>query len=345
MLNQKEVLLDIEDLRIYFYTDDGIVRAVDGVSLQSHRGKTLGIVGESGCGKTVTARSVLQIVSVPGRIVGGRITFHRPRTHDDTIIVDELVLTDLPPKGKQIQRIRGDEIAMIFQEPMSAFSPVHTIGTQISETVRLHNSVSKEEARQRALEVLRQVGMPEAERNLDRYPHQLSGGMCQRAMIAMALSCEPTLLIADEPTTALDVTTEAQILELLLEVQQSLGMTIMYITHDLGVIAQIADEVCVMYLGKVVERAPVDALFYDPKHPYTKALLRSIPRIGYGSDEWLETIVGNVPDPYSLPSGCRFHPRCPSFMEGICDVREPDTYELGEGHTASCHLYKKEQAL
>jgi len=278
-------------------------------------------------------------VAAPGKIVRGKVTLHRELVRDHTVVFDDVVLTDLDANGREMQSIRGKEMSMVFQEPMSAFSPVHTVGSQITEAILLHSDVSKEDARGRAIDMLRQVGMPEAESAMNRLPHQLSGGMCQRALIAMALSCEPNLLIADEPTTALDVTTQAQILDLLKDIQGRLNMTILYITHDMGVIAQLCDEVCVMYLGKVVERANVYDLFYDTKHPYTRALLRSIPRLGHVKGAQLESISGEVPDPYNLPSGCKFHPRCASFMPGVCDLREPEMTTLGENHSVSCFLY------
>jgi peptide/nickel transport system ATP-binding protein len=284
------------------------------------------------------AKAIMNIVPHPGRIEGGRIVLHR-RPDDSGGDADDVIITDLDPTGSQIRAIRGNEIAIVFQEPMSSLSPVHTIGNQIAEAVRLHNDVTRSEARSRAIEILRLVGMPEATLNVDRYPHQLSGGMCQRAMIGMALVCQPSLLIADEPTTALDVTTEAQILDLIRELQAQMGMAILFITHNLGVIAQLADDICVMYGGRVVERASVDALFYDPKHPYTQALLRSVPRIGQTSGKQLAAIEGNVPHPFAIPSGCPFHPRCASAIDGVCDVITPGVITVGEDHTVVCHLY------
>ena len=279
-MNEDQLLLEVKNLRTYFFLGEGTVRAVDGADFGIGRGHTLGVVGESGCGKSVTALSVLRIVPSPGRIVEGEILFHRLLRGDGSSVTQVVDLTALNPRGSEIRSIRGAEIAMVFQEPMTSLSPVHTIGNQIMEGITLHQEVSKAEARERALGMLARVGMPQPSQTIDSYPHQLSGGMRQRGMIAMALSCNPSLLIADEPTTALDVTTEAQILELMRDLQQELGMAIMYITHDLGVIAEMAEEVVVMYLGKVVERADVDSLFYDPQHPYTRALLKSIPRIG-----------------------------------------------------------------
>jgi oligopeptide/dipeptide ABC transporter ATP-binding protein len=332
----EDPLIEVKDLKTYFYLDEGTARAVDGVTFAIPRGKTLGVVGESGCGKSVTARSILRIVQPPGRIVGGEIIYHRRRQARDGSEVQELVnLTALDPRGSAIRAIRGNEIAMIFQEPMTAFSPVHTIGNQLMEAIKLHQKVDDHNARVRAIEMLARVGVPAAATRIDDYPLHFSGGMRQRAMIAMALSCRPSLLIADEPTTALDVTTEAQILELLRDIQQSYGMAMMYITHNLGVIAELADEVVVMYMGRVVEHADVASLFEAPQHPYTQALLRSIPRIGQRAGE-LEVIAGMVPDPYRLPRGCKFHPRCREFEPGLCDQQEPSLEELTPGHHVRC---------
>ncbi|MFL5807696.1 MAG: ABC transporter ATP-binding protein [Roseiflexaceae bacterium] len=342
-MDNRPVLLEVEDLKTHIFLDEGTVRAVDGASFMIHRGETLGVVGESGCGKSITARSIMRIERKPGRIVGGKILWHRtPATNGDRSRAHTIDLATLDPQGDEIRNIRGGEIAMVFQEPMSSLSPVHTIGNQIMEAILLHQHVSKEEARQKALLVLNQVGMPQPNRIIDRYSHQLSGGMRQRAMIAMALSCHPDLLIADEPTTALDVTTEAQILTLMRTLQQELGMAIMFITHNLGVVAQMTERVIVMYMGLVVEEASVDALFYEPKHPYTQALLHSIPKLGSkvsGQSGRLASIRGTVPDPFNLPKGCPFHPRCKDVIRGVCDVLEPPVIEVGLGHTARCHLY------
>ena len=327
-------LLEVQDLKTYFFLEEGTVKAVDGVSFSIHRGTTLGIVGESGCGKSITARSILRTVRSPGKIVSGSMMYHRQIQGGDGINQTEIIdLTTLDPEGAEIRHIRGNEIAMIFQEPMSSLSPVHTIGDQMMETIRLHQGVSQAEARNRAIEMLQRVGMPQPTRTVDRYRHQLSGGMRQRAMIALALSCQPALLIADEPTTALDVTTQAQILELMKDLQQEFGMAIMFITHDLGVIAEMADEVIVMYLGHEVEAADVDTLFHAPKHPYTRALLRSIPRIDERV-ELLQTIQGMVPDPYSIPAGCRFHPRCPHYLPETCAA--PELIQIESHHVARC---------
>jgi peptide/nickel transport system ATP-binding protein len=275
----------------------------------------------------------LRIVERPGRIVSGSILLRRD---DDDEGVD---LAQLEPDGREMRRIRGEDIALIFQEPMTSFSPVHTIGNQIVETVRLHQGVGKREARERAVEALRLVGVSSPERRVDEYAFQLSGGLRQRAMIALALSCSPRILIADEPTTALDVTTQAQILALLADLQRREGMAIILITHNLGVVAEMCDEVAVMYLGRVVEQGPVDAIFHDPKHPYTRALLRSMPSIEARVRSRLPVIEGSIPHPYNRPAGCPFHPRCPDFMPGRCDQIEPPPLSVGDGHDAACLLY------
>jgi peptide/nickel transport system ATP-binding protein len=330
-------LLSVRDLKTYFAQDEGLVKAVDGVSFDVAPGGTLGIVGESGCGKSVTARSILRIVDRPGRIVDGEIRFRRAsRNGGAAAVVD---LTKLEPNGEEMRAIRGAEIALIFQEPMSSFSPVHTVGSQIVEAILLHQPVSRREARDRAIEMLRRVGVSTPEQRMDQLSNQLSGGLRQRAMIAMALSCHPTLLIADEPTTALDVTTQTQILELMRQLQREDGMAIILITHDLGVVAEMATHVAVMYLGRVVEQAPVDAIFHAPKHPYTRALLRSIPRMRARSRERLRPIAGAVPHPYDRPTGCPFHPRCPDAIPGRCNVDAPRLRPVGDGHAVSCFLY------
>jgi len=313
---------------------------VDGASFAVKRGKVLGVVGESGCGKSVTAQSILRIVPNPGEIAGGKILYYRQtRDNGASTVTDVVDLTALNPRGREIRSIRGSEIAMVFQEPMTSLNPVYTIGNHLTEAITLHQDVTKDEARERAIDILQQVGMPQPERVVNNYPHQLSGGMRQRAMIAIGLSCRPSLLIADEPTTALDVTTEAQILDLMRDLQAQMGMAIMYITHDLGVVAEICDDVIVMYLGKVAEEADIDTIFYNPKHPYTQALLKSIPMITSATKERLEPIQGIVPDPYTVIPGCPFWPRCPEFMPGKCDVQEPDEITLEAGHRVRCHLY------
>jgi peptide/nickel transport system ATP-binding protein len=331
-----EALLSVRDLKTYFFADEGVTRAVDGASFDVRPGKTLGIVGESGCGKSVTARSILRIVERPGRIVAGQILFSRSGS-----IVD---LAGFAADGHPMREIRGGEISLVFQEPMTSFSPVHTIGSQIIEAIQLHRRLSKSAARGRAVELMRLVGIPRAEARLDEYAFQLSGGLRQRAMIAMALVAAPRLLIADEPTTALDVTTQAQILALLRELQQRNGMAIMLITHDLGVIAEMADEVVVMYLGRVVEQGPVDDIFHNPKHPYTRALLRSIPSVHAVRRSQLTTISGSIPHPFNRPPGCPFHPRCPAFKPGTCDQTEPVLAPVADHQSVSCFLYEPSSA-
>ena len=339
-MDNRPPLLEVQDLQTYFFLDEGTVRAVDGASFTIRRGKTLGVVGESGCGKSVMAMSILRIVPQPGRIVGGKILFHRQHSNGGASRLTETVdLTSLDPRSREIRSIRGAEISMVFQEPMTALSPVHTIGNQIGEVITLHQEVSEEVARGKVIEMLERVGMPQPQRTIDRYPFELSGGMRQRAMIAMAVSCHPTLLIADEPTTALDVTTEAQILQLMRNLQRELGMAIMYITHNLGVVAQMTEEVIVMYLGKVVEVADVDSIFFDARHPYTRALLRSIPQLGRKARQQLETIKGSVPDPYNIPPGCPFHPRCNEARRGVCDREDLPWVEVAPGHKVRCHRY------
>ena len=324
----REPLLEINDLKTHFFTDDGVVRAVDGVSFSIGKGETLAVVGESGCGKSITAFSTMRLIpEPPGKIVDGQILFHQNGSAP-------LDLTKMDARGAKMRDIRGNDIAMIFQEPMTSLSPVHTIGNQIGEAIELHQEVDKEEARKRAGEVLRKVRLPEPERQLDAYPHELSGGMRQRAMIAMALSCNPSLLIADEPTTALDVTVQAQILDLMVALQDEIGMSILLITHDLGVVAWMADNVAVMYLGKVVEYADVRTIFKDPKHPYTQGLINSIPKIG--QKEKLVPIEGSVPDPFERPVGCSFAPRCPHAMDKC--TQEPELVEVVDGHQVSCWL-------
>ena len=332
MAMDSDALLSVRNLHTRFFQDEGTTKAVDGASFDVRAGKTLGIVGESGCGKSVTAQSILRIVEPPGRIVEGEILLTRPNgTRTD--------LVELPANGREIRSIRGGEIGLVFQEPMTSFSPVHTVGAQIVEAVTLHNDVTAKEARARGIEALRKVGIPKPERRIDEYSFELSGGLRQRAMIAVALSCDPNLLIADEPTTALDVTTQAQILDLLRKIQQERGMAVMLITHNLGVVAEMADDVVVMYLGRVVEQGKVDDIFHDPKHPYTKALLQSIPSIDSVPREKLPTISGSIPHPFNRPKGCPFHPRCVSAMPGRCDTADPSLREIGDGRKASCFLY------
>ena len=338
-MNEKPVipLLQVKGLKTHFFLEEGTVRAVDGADFVIAPGSTVGVVGESGCGKSVTAFSILQLISPPGRIVEGQILWSRQNGKGAT--AQAIDLAKLRPDSLEMRAVRGGEIAMIFQEPMVSLSPVHTIGDEIIEMIRLHNQVSPREARERAIEMLKKVGIPEPAQRVDAYPFQLSGGMRQRAMIAMALSCNPALLIADEPTTALDVTTQAQILELMMQLKRDFGMAIMLITHNLGVVAEICEQVIVMYLGEVVEQASVDALFHEPLHPYTEALLRSIPILGQSRLGRLDPIIGMVPDPYNRPKGCAFHPRCKRFIEGRCNQDKIELVELPDGRLVRCVLY------
>ena len=338
-------VLRVKDLRVHFFLDEGLVRAVDGVSFDVRPGQVVGIVGESGCGKSVTMKAILQIVEPPGRIVGGQILFQK-----DSAPVD---LTRLSPKGAELRAIRGAEIALIPQEPMAAFSPVHSVGEQIIEALRLHERqwrpsgprLSRAEARSMTVDLFRSVGISMPEARVDAYSWQLSGGLRQRAMIAMALSCRPRLLIADEPTTAIDVTTQAQILNLLRDLQRRHGTAIVFITHDLGVIAQMAHYVVVMYLGRVMEQGPVEQIFHAPKHPYTRALLKSIPSVNVAPRTLLPTIAGSIPHPLGRPRGCPFHPRCPDAMPGVCSERVPALGPVGPNQLASCFLYHRGEAV
>jgi oligopeptide/dipeptide ABC transporter ATP-binding protein len=330
-----EPLLEVKDLHIHFMTDEGAVKAVDGLDLTIDRGQTVCLVGESGCGKSVTSRALLKIIRSPGKLVGGQMLYHIRQPYGAPKIVD---IAAMDPKGSEIRNIRGKEIAMVFQEPMSSLSVMHTVGNQIIENILLHENMSKKQARARAIELLGLVEIPRPERLIDEYPFRLSGGMRQRVMIAMALSCNPTLLIADEPTTALDVTTQAQILKLMRSLQTQYGMAMLFITHDLGVVAEIADEVAVMYLGRIVEQSDVDTIFNAPKHPYTQALLRSIPRIT-AKRQTLDPIEGMVPSPFRRPSGCSFHPRCSQRFDP-CDTIVPAATQVGESHQVRCLLYE-----
>lgn len=328
-MDKKRILLEVIDLKTYFHTEQGFIKAVNGVSFTLMRGESLGIVGESGCGKTITALSIMQLISPPGEISGGKINYYK----NGNKVID---IASLEPHGSKIRSIRGNEIAMIFQEPMTSLNPVYTIGQQIIEAVQLHQNVDKEQARKRAIEMLNHVKISAPEQRVDEYQHQISGGMRQRAMIAMALSCNPKLLIADEPTTALDVTIEAQILALIKGIQQEMGMSLMIITHDLGVIGEMADHVVVMYMGKMVEKASTREIFQNPLHPYTIALMKSLPRIG--NKKRLVSISGSVPNPYLLPRGCCFAPRCPEAMS-ICNEKSPPTYERGYAHSVNCWIH------
>src|SRR6187399_760957 len=316
-------LLEVNNLRTHFPTRAGLVRAVDGVSFYLDRGELLGLVGETGCGKSMTALSVMRLIAPPGKIVGGEILFDSK---------DLLKLSD-----SEMREMRGDDIAMIFQDPMTSLNPVFTVGEQISEALRLHRKLSKKEARQATIEAMREVAIPDPARRVSDYPHQLSGGMRQRVMIAMALACNPKLLIADEPTTALDVTIQAQILDIILDLKSRFGMAIMLITHAMGVVAETAQRVVVMYAGKVIEEAPVDELFADPKHPYTQGLIRSIPRLDMAATRKtrLQTIAGTVPKLIAPPPGCRFAARC-NFATDACRIAEPALRELEPGHKVAC---------
>lgn len=322
-------LVTVENLSTHFFLDEGVVRAVDGVDLVVPRGKTLCVVGESGCGKSITAFSIMRMVARPGRIVEGRITLHRDG--------GDLELTALDDDSQQLRAIRGGDIAMIFQEPMTSLSPVHTVGAQIVEAVRLHTDLDKRRARDHAVSMMERVGISDAPRRFGQYPHELSGGLRQRIMVAMALSCRPALLIADEPTTALDVTIQAQILALMRRLQAEFDMAILLITHDLGVVAQMADEVAVMYMGRVVEFGPVERLFAAPRHPYTIALMRSLPGLGVERKSRLEVIEGSVPDAFQRLVGCPFHPRCGECRDGLCNAGgRPPLIELEPGHATAC---------
>jgi len=320
MINDRKLLLAVKDLKTYFFTEDGIVKAVDGVDFEVYQGETLGIVGESACGKSVTAFSIIRLLDYPGKTVGGEVIFKGENL--------------LKKTEDEMRRIRGKEIAMIFQEPMTALNPVLTVGFQISEALMTHFKISKEEAMKKSVELLKKVGIPIPEQRVNEYPHQLSGGMRQRAMIAMAMSCDPSLLIADEPTTALDVTIQAQILDLMRSLLQEFNGSLIMITHDLGVIAEIADRIAVMYAGKVVEYADKKTIFHGPLHPYTFGLLTSIPRLDVEMKK-LNVIPGTVPNPLHFPTGCKFNPRC-RFTTNKCREEEPPLIKIEEGHLVRC---------
>jgi oligopeptide/dipeptide ABC transporter ATP-binding protein len=328
-----DTVVALKNVATHFFLDEGVLKALDGVSFRIGAEKTLGVIGESGCGKSVTAQSILRIVPHPGKTVAGEIMFW----HRDGRAVN---LLEMHPDGNEIRAIRGREISMIFQEPMTSLSPVHTIGDQVSEVILLHRTRNKREAKEITLDMLNKVGISNAAQRFNEYPHQFSGGMRQRAMIAMALSCNPTLLIADEPTTALDVTVQAQILDLMHSMQAELGMAMMYITHDLGVIADVADEVAVMYLGMVAEYADVRSIFREPLHPYTRLLLKSIPRVGRKARVRLDAIEGNVPIPLNLRPQCPFVDRCPEAIPGVCQAAVPELYQPRPGHRVRCFLYR-----
>jgi len=318
-----ESLLNIDNLKVYYFTLEGIVKAVEGVHLKIGKGETLGLVGESGCGKSTTAHSILRLVKKPGKIVEGEIWFE----NEDLLAKSEA----------EMRKIRGARIAMIFQNPMSSLNPVFTVGSQIAESIKLHQNVKKREIKEKVLEILEKVGIPSARERMKDYPHEYSGGMCQRAMVAMALSCNPNLLIADEPTTNLDVTIQAQILDLLRALRKEFGASILLIGHDLGVISEVCDTVAVMYAGKLIEHADLATLFKEAKHPYTQALLGSIPRLDLETER-LRVIPGVVPQLINPPPGCRFHTRC-EYVKEICRKEEPPLIEIKQGHTVACFLY------
>ncbi|GAA4993956.1 ABC transporter ATP-binding protein [Actinopolymorpha pittospori] len=376
----EDVLLSVEGLKTHFFLDEGVVRSVDGVSLTVPRGRTVCVVGESGCGKSVTARSILGLVDPPGRIVegniwlrrppvdkglevagdstrarsrrgstkpsgglrtkaaGGRSTKRGPRTAEGA---DRIDLAVLDPHGEELRQVRGNEISMVFQEPMASLSPMYTVAQHLVEAIMLHRRVTRKDAWSRGVALLERVGIPRPEQRMDSYPFQLSGGMCQRVMIAIALACEPSLLIADEPTTALDVTTQARIIDLLTELQADTGMAMLFITHDLGVVAEVADEVVVMYLGTVVEQGSVDDIFHHPQHPYTKALLTSVPTMGSGVRQRKASIRGEVPHPLNRPPGCPYHPRCEHAIAGLCDTVDPPQVRVGPS-LSRCVLHDAE---
>jgi len=328
MADSNGKLLEVQDLRTYFHARHGVVKAVDGVDLSVRKGEVLGLVGESGCGKSVTSLSIMQLVPPPGKVNAGKILF------------DGRDMTEL--STKELEAMRGDAISMIFQQPQSSLNPVYEVGAQISEVFEIHRDYEKKVPEEKAIEMLRQVGIPDPESRAKSYPHEMSGGMAQRVMIAMALACEPELLIADEPTTALDVTIQAQILDLMRDLQRDRGTAVVLITHDLGVVAEMADRVAVMYAGEIVEETDVATLFNDPKHPYTQGLIGSIPVLGQVLDE-LAVIPGTVPSLVNLPDGCRFAPRCQARIDNkleICTQRQPSLEDIGGGHTVRCWLYQ-----
>ena len=330
-------ILEVHSLKTHFHLDEGTLKAVDDVDFSIRTGKTLGIIGESGCGKSVTAHSILNTVQMPGKVEAGVIEYRRQSG-------EIIEITKEKSNSEAMRSIRGKEISMIFQEPMTSMSPVYSIGHQMTEAILVHqkkrNKAAKKEAEERAIEMLNLVGMQGAKQRFNDYPHQLSGGMCQRAMIAMALSLNPSILIADEPTTALDVTVQAQIVDLMMKLQEDRGMSILYITHDMGVIAEVADDICVMYLGKVVEQASTQALFRNPIHPYTVRLLRSIPRLGQKvPGKRLDAIKGNVPVPLDMPQICGFTSRCLEMKDGVCNKSVPPMVEVEPGHFVRCFLH------
>ncbi|ENH96872.1 oligopeptide/dipeptide ABC transporter ATPase [Gracilibacillus halophilus YIM-C55.5] len=333
----EQPLLSVEDLKVTIQMDNAVLKAVDGVSFTIEKGKTLGLVGESGCGKSLTSRSIMSLNPKECETTG-EILFNSSLDQK----LKGLNILDLDPTGKKIRSIRGKKISMIFQEPMTALSPLYTIGNQIMENILLHRTKNKKEAKQIALEMLRKVGISDEEKRFNDYPHEFSGGMRQRVMIAIALACNPELLIADEPTTALDVTIQAQVLELMKSLQDELGMAILLVTHDLGVIAEICDEVAVMYLGEIVEKAPVHEIFNQPKHPYTKGLINSMPILGTGKQR-LEPIEGTVPLAINMSHKCGFYDRCTHRIQGICDVQAVPETQVSSNHSVRCFLYNEHE--
>jgi peptide/nickel transport system ATP-binding protein len=331
-----DLLLEVKDLKVEFPTREGVVRALRGVAFHIHKGETLGLVGESGCGKSVTSQAIMQIIPPPGRITDGNILWNPPDQGGASGSID---IARLKPEGREIRRIRGKDISMIFQEPMSSLSPVHTVGHQIMEAIRLHQGLSSGEAHRRAVDMLRLVGIPKPQDRVNSYSFELSGGMRQRAMIAIALSCHPGLLIADEPTTALDVTIQAQILDLIRRLQEEMHMAILLITHNLGVIAAVAQRIAVMYLGEIVEHSSKAEIFKNPLHPYTRGLINSVPKIGSTKGKKLWAIKGVVPSPYARVAGCAFHPRCPHFIPELCDRKTPPLIPISADHQVACFLY------
>lgn len=335
-MSTEKLLLDIQDLKIHFHTKSYLLKVVDGINYNINRGETLGVVGESGCGKSITALSIMQLLPQPqGKIASGKIHYYDNKGN-------KIDITSLSTHSSKMRNLRGKEIAMIFQDPMTSLNPVYSVGDQIIEAMRLHQDVNYRQAKEHAIELLARVGIPAPAKRVNDYPHEFSGGMRQRVMIAMALSCHPSLLIADEPTTALDVTIQAQILALMKDLQEDLGMSIQFITHDLGVIGEMADRVIVMYCGKIVEKAKTDDLFDNPLHPYTQGLLKSIPRIG--DRRRLTPIDGSVPNLTDLPFGCYFAPRCPKAND-LCRQNEPDTFVVSDEHSVKCWLYASKEEL
>jgi peptide/nickel transport system ATP-binding protein len=336
-MKNASLLVEIKNLKVNFFLDEGTVEALRGVNLKIYNNRTLGIVGESGCGKSVLAQAILRIIPYPGEITEGQILYYR----DNDFSKD---LVQMNKRGKEIRSIRGSEISLIFQEPMTALSPLYTTGNQIIETIRLHQKVDKKEARKLAIDILDKVGVPRPDIHIDQYPFELSGGLRQRAVIAMALSCHPNLLIADEPTTALDVTIQAQILKLFKKIQEEFKMSVMFITHDLAVISEIAEEVVVMYLGQIVEKASTETMFNNPLHPYTRGLLRSVPKLDPNIEKKLIPIKGTIPDPFDKITGCPFYSRCPLADPNICKDNNPELTQRSPDHQVACFKWDKKES-